>query len=88
MRLREKIVWYLIHLLLFIGFIIGLILFLDEITMIFPFLTQFGITDRFLGDLSAYHIEGFHHWQFGVFLMLVSCFGFFLIHRIKWIWID
>lgn len=71
MSLIEDIIRYLVVFGLIIGFIIGLLLFLDEVTMIFPFLVEFGIKDRFLGDLSEYHIEGFHHWQFGVFLMLL-----------------
>ena len=63
--------------LLVIGFIVGFILFLDEITMVFPFLIDMGVKDRFLGDLSAFHIEGFHHWYFGVFLIFVCCVGLY-----------
>lgn len=66
---------YLVAILLVIGFAVGFILFLDEITMVFPFLIDLGVRDRFLGDLSHYHIEGFHHWQFGVFLMIISVVG-------------
>ena len=61
--------------LLVIGFAVGLILFLDEITMVLPFLIDIGVRDRFLGDLSAYHIETFHHWQFGVLLMIFCGMG-------------
>jgi len=67
--------------LLVFGFAVGLILFLDEITMVFPFLIDMGVRDRFLGDLSAFHIEGFHHWEFGVLLMLVCGGG--LVYTIK-----
>lgn len=64
-----------------LGFVVGLILFLDEIHMIFPFLIDYGIKGGFLGDLSQYHIEGFHHWQFGVLLMLVCCVGFYILKK-------
>ncbi len=63
--------------LLAIGFTFGFILFLDEITMVFPFLIDMGVRDRFLGDLSAFHIEGFHHWEFGVFLIFVCGLGLY-----------
>lgn len=65
----------LIFVLLGIGFVVGLILFLDEIHMVFPFLIDLGIKGGFLGDLSQYHIEPFHHWQFGVLLMIISVLG-------------
>lgn len=77
MSLVQNILRCLVVLGLIFGFILGLLLFLDEVTMIFPFLIEFGIQDRFLGDLSAYHIEGFHHWQFGVALMLLCAVGLF-----------
>lgn len=64
---------------LVIGFAVGFILFLDEITMVFPFLIDLGVRDRFLGDLSQYHIEPIHHWQFGVFLMILSVVGLFAV---------
>ncbi|MHA1215417.1 MAG: hypothetical protein ACTSR2_06130 [Candidatus Hodarchaeales archaeon] len=62
---------YMVSVLLVIGFLVGLILFLDEIHMVFPFLINMGIKGGFLGDLSQYHIEPFHHWFFGVLLIIL-----------------
>lgn len=81
LSLIQDILKWLVVVGLVLGFILGLLLFLDEITMIFPFLVEFGIHDRFLGDLSAYHIERFHHWQFGVVLMLLCAGGLFVYFK-------
>lgn len=68
---------------LVIAFVGGLILFIDEIHMVFPFLIDLGIKGGFLGDWSAYHMEGFHHWQFGVVLMIISVVGGFVLIKSK-----
>ncbi|MFX0121904.1 MAG: hypothetical protein ACFE9A_21135, partial [Candidatus Hodarchaeota archaeon] len=66
----------LLLLLFGIVFIIGLILVIDEIRIvpfleeITPFLDDIGFPERILPDLSAFHIEPLHHWQFGVVLMI------------------
>jgi hypothetical protein len=73
--------------LFIIGFIFGSILFLDEIRIvpflegITPFLDDIGFPERILPDLSQFHIAGFHHWIFGVLLMLVCSVG--LLYTIK-----
>ena len=73
--------------LLIIGFIIGLILFIDEIRIVpfldglTPFLDDIGFPERILPDLSQFHIAGVHHWMFGVLLMLVCGLG--LIYTVK-----
>ena len=61
--------------------LVGLILVLDEIHMIFPFLEEYGIKGGFLGDLSEFHIEGFHHWQFGVLLAVVCSVGVYALKK-------
>lgn len=46
-------------------FLVGFILFFDELWM-------FGIPlGRILPDMSDFHIEGFHHWMLGLFLMVL-----------------
>ncbi len=73
--------------LFIVGFIVGFILFLDEIRIIpfleglKPFLDDIGFPERILPDLSEFHIAGIHHWMFGVLLMF-GC-GFGLIYTIK-----
>jgi parallel beta-helix repeat protein len=53
-----------------IFFLVGFILFYDELWM-------FGIPlGRILPDLSDFHIDGVHHWMFGLFLMLVVVMHF------------
>lgn len=45
-------------------FIIGLILFIDELWM-------FGIPfGPILPDMSMLHVEPFHHWMWGILLMI------------------
>ncbi|MHA1978491.1 MAG: hypothetical protein ACW98F_08895 [Candidatus Hodarchaeales archaeon] len=72
---------------LIIGFLVGLILFIDEIRIVpfleglTPFLDDIGFPERLLPDLSQFHIAGVHHWMFGVLLMLGCCLG--LIYTIK-----
>ena len=69
------------------GFIFGLILFIDEIRIIpfldvlTPFLDDIGFPERIFPDLSQFHIAGLHHWMLGVLLMLVSGLG--LIYTLK-----
>lgn len=73
--------------LFIIGFLVGFILFMDEIRIIplleglKPFLDDIGYPERLLPDLSEFHIAGVHHWMFGVLLML-GC-GLGLIYTIK-----
>jgi hypothetical protein len=70
-----------------LGFIVGFILFLDEIRIIpfleflIPFLDDIGFPERLLPDLSQFHIAGFHHWMLGLLLML-GC-GLGLIYTFK-----
>lgn len=77
----------LLLVLFIIGFIIGLILFLDEIRIvpylegITPLLDDIGFPERILPDLSQFHIAGLHHWIFGVVLML-GC-GVGLVYTVK-----
>jgi hypothetical protein len=77
MGLKKK----LVILLLIIGFIVGFILFIDEIRIIpfleglTPLLDDIGFPERILPDLSAFHIAGLHHWVFGVVLMFVCVVG-------------
>jgi len=47
-------------------FIIGLVLFIDELWM---FGVPFG---PILPDMSVLHIEPFHHWMLGVLLMVIG----------------
>ena len=80
----NKIVLYSLFCL---GFLIGFILFLDEIRIIpfmeglTPFLNDMGFPERLLPDLSQFHIAGLHHWIFGILLML-GC-GVGLIYTFK-----
>ena len=70
-----------------LGFVVGFILFIDEIRIIpfleglNPFLDDMGFPERILPDLSQFHIAGLHHWMFGVLLML-GC-GVGLIYTFK-----
>ncbi|MFX0123487.1 MAG: hypothetical protein ACFFAE_07580 [Candidatus Hodarchaeota archaeon] len=70
-----------------LGFIVGFILFIDEIRDIpfleglTPFLDDIGFPERILPDLSQFHIAGLHHWMFGVLIMLGCCIG--LIYTFK-----
>jgi len=63
-----------------IGFIVGFILFIDELRIIpfleflIPFLDDIGFPERILPDLSAFHIGGVHHWMIGIVLM-IFCVG-------------
>ena len=83
MGLKRK----LIISLFIIGFIVGLILFIDEIRIVpfleglTPFLDDIGFPERILPDLSQFHIAGFHHWMFGLLLMF-GC-GVGLIYTFK-----
>ena len=54
--------------------IIGLLLILDELALVFPF-WPFPPSGWLLGDLSAWHIEPYHHWMLGAPLILG---GFYL----------
>ena len=77
----------LLLVLFIIGFIIGMILFIDEIRIvpflegITPFLDDIRFPERILPDLSQFHFAGFHHWIFGVVLMLGSGVG--LLYTVK-----
>ncbi|MFX1505519.1 MAG: hypothetical protein ACFFDC_05320 [Promethearchaeota archaeon] len=70
-----------------LGFIVGFILFLDEIRIIpfleglTPFLDDIGFPERLLPDLSQFHIGDLHHWMFGILIML-GC-GVGLIYTLK-----
>ena len=70
-----------------IGFIVGSILFIDEIRIIplleglTPFLDDIGFPERILPDLSAFHVAGLHHWMFGFVLMVVCGVG--LVYTFK-----
>ena len=60
--------------------IFGLLLVLDEIGMAFQFFFEwpyppFPPSGWLLGDLSAWHIEPYHHWMLGAPLILG---GFYL----------
>ena len=78
MRLKKKM---LLGLFL-IGFIVGFVLFIDEIRIIpileglNPFLDDIGFPERILPDLSQFHIAGIHHWMFGILFMIGCGFGF------------
>jgi hypothetical protein len=73
--------------LFIIGFIVGLIIFIDEIRIVpflewlNPFLDEIEFPERILPDLSQFHIAGFHHWMFGFLLMLGCSIG--LIYTYK-----
>ena len=79
----------LVAILLGIGFVVGLIFFIDEITMVFPFLTDMGVEDRFLGDWTLLHDilvdcgipDDWHHWNTGI-LMMLGC-GVGLLYTFK-----
>jgi hypothetical protein len=68
-------------LLCIIGFIVGFILFIDEIRIVpfleflIPLLDDIGFPERILPDLSAFHIAGWHHWMFGFVLMIIFGVG-------------
>jgi hypothetical protein len=70
-----------------LGFIVGFILFIDEIRIVpllgslTPFLDDIGFPERILPDLSLLHIAGLHHWMFGILIML-GC-GAGLIYTFK-----
>ncbi|MFX1514750.1 MAG: hypothetical protein ACFFC6_00430 [Promethearchaeota archaeon] len=70
-----------------LGFLVGFILFIDEIRIIpfldglTPFLDAIGFPERILPDLSQFHIADFHHWIFGLLIML-GC-GIGLIYTFK-----
>jgi uncharacterized membrane protein YfcA len=51
--------------------IIGLVLFLDEIWMLFPFI---GWPGWLIGDWIWLHMPPFHHWMFGVVLIIVGLY--------------
>ena len=78
---------FILYMLFGLGFLIGFILFIDEIRIIpfldglTPFLNAIGFPERLLPDLSQFHIAGFHHWLFGLLLML-GC-GVGLIYTFK-----
>ncbi|MFX1284702.1 MAG: hypothetical protein ACFFB5_13670 [Promethearchaeota archaeon] len=77
----------LIILALIFIFLVGFMLFIDEIRIVpflevlAPLLDDIGFPERILPDLSAIHIAGLHHWIFGVLLMLISSIG--LVYTIK-----
>ncbi|MFX0207151.1 MAG: hypothetical protein ACFFDT_14270 [Candidatus Hodarchaeota archaeon] len=77
----------LLYSLFGLGFIVGFILFLDEIRIIpfleglTPFLDDIGFPERIIPDLSQFHIAGLHHWMFGILFML-GC-GVGLIYTFK-----
>jgi len=50
-------------------FIIGLVLFMDEIWMVLPWL-NIGAPGWLIGDWTWAHVEPFHHWMWGALLML------------------
>lgn len=81
---KKKIVLYG---LFGLGFLVGFILFIDEIRIIpflewlNPFLDTIGFPERLIPDLSQFHIAGFHHWMFGLLLML-GC-GVGLVYTFK-----
>ena len=60
--------------------IIALVLFVDEIGMVFPELATTFPAGWLLGDLSAFHIEPFHHWMLGPILLV---FVWFILPLIK-----
>ena len=73
MRLINQIGLYL----QFILFLVGFILFYDELWM-------FGIPlGRILPDLTIFHVEGFHHWMVGLSLMLVVAIHYILSKLIQ-----
>jgi hypothetical protein len=49
--------------------IFGLLLILDELALIFPYLPV-PPSGWLLGDLSAFHVEPYHHWMLGIPLIL------------------
>jgi len=64
-----------------------LILFIDEIH-IFPFLEglnplldDIGFSERILPGLRQFHISCFHHWMFGVLLILSSGVGLIITFK-------
>ena len=71
----------IVIIVLILGFIFGFILFIDEIHLVFPPLADYGIVGGFLGDWSAFHIEPFHHYHFGIFFMIL--FGAALLYTYK-----
>ena len=70
-----------------IGFVVGFILFIDEIRLVpfleflIPLLDDIGFPERILPDLSAFHIAGLHHWMFGFVLMIICSGG--LVYAVK-----
>jgi len=70
-----------------LGFLVGFILFIDEIRIVpfletlTPLLDDIGFPERILPDLSQIHIDSLHHWMFGVLIML-GC-GVGLIYTFK-----
>lgn len=70
-----------------IGFLVGFILFIDEIRIVpfleglTPFLDDIGFPERLFPDLSQFHIAGLHHWMFGILFML-GC-GVGLVYTFK-----
>lgn len=53
--------------------IFGLLLILDELALIWPH-WPFPPSGWLLGDLSAYHIEPYHHWMLGLPLLIGGVF--------------
>lgn len=52
--------------------IFGLLLILDELALIWS-AWPFPPSGWLLGDLSAWHIEPYHHWMLGGLLLLGGC---------------
>ena len=55
--------------------VIGLILFLDEIWMFFP---GVGSPGWLIGDWSQMHVNPYHHWIWGIGMVIVGIMWLFL----------